>query len=161
MRKMLVSEVFDRHGIKRCPFRSPSSSRWSAGARGCPLRTPLVRPSSDLSLQNAGAACTSISTLPLSSARAALTSRSATYAMGGEWDACPSLAVIITLQPCSGRVFLCVNSRLTNSGYFAVVAGETPFPNYYFSFLSFTLLCGIFSAKTPRFRDITRGFQEF
>ena len=117
MRKMLVSEVFDRHGIKRCPFRSPSSSRRSAGAEGRSL----------------------IPTLPRFSARAALTSRSATYAMSSEWDACPSLAVIHTLQPCSGRAFLRVNSRLTNSGHFAVVAAETPFPNYYFSFLYFTL----------------------
>ena len=97
MRKMLVSEVFDRHGIKRWPFHSSSSSRQSVWARGCPLRTPLVRTSADLSLQNAWAACASISTLPLSSVRAALTSRSATYATGGEWDVCPSLPVILAL----------------------------------------------------------------
>lgn len=140
MRKMLVFHVFDHHSIKRCPFRSPSSSRRSAVARGCPLHTPLVRPSADLSLQNAGAACASISTLPRSSARVALTSRSATYAMGGELDTCPSMPVIITLHPFPGRVFLCVNSRLTNSGHFAVVAGENGGFPYYFSFLFFSFL---------------------
>lgn len=128
MRKVLVSEVFDRHGIKRSPFRSPCSSRRSAKAGGITLRTLLARPSADLRRQNAG------------SARAALTPRSATYAMGSEWDACPSLAVIHTLQPCSGRAFLRVNSRLTNSGHFAVVAGGNGGFPYYFPFLFFSFL---------------------
>lgn len=118
MRKMLVSEVFDRHGIKWGLFRSASSSRQSAGAMGVTLRTLLAR----------------------SSARAALTSRSATCAICGEWDACPSLAVIHTLQPCSGRAFLRVNSRLTNSGHFAVVAGGNGGFPYYFPFLFFSFL---------------------
>lgn len=128
MRKMLVSEAFDRHGIKRCPFRSRSSSQRSAKAWGITLRTLLARPSADLRRQNA------------LSARAALTSCSATYAMGSEWDGCPSMAAISTLQPCSGRVFFRVKSRLTNSGHFAVVAGGNGGFPYYFSFLFFSFL---------------------
>ena len=145
------------------------------------MRTPIVQPSAELSLQNAWAACASISTLQLSSVRVALTSRSATYAMGGEWDVCPSLPVIITIQPCSGWVFLCVNFRLTNSGHFAVVTGETgvsPTTFLFFSFLffrGFILLkpwvfgrkLGVFGnfrksqvTKTMGFREKTRGFRE-
>lgn len=135
MRKMLVSEVFDRHGIKRCPFRSSSGSLRSAKAGGVTLRTLLARPSADLRRQNA------------LSARAALTSCSATYAMGSEWDGCPSMAAISTLQPCSGRVFFRVNSRLTNSGHFAVVAGENGVSPTTFLFFSFLFFRGFIPLK--------------